>query len=125
MCEDQRISSSVARAVIWVMSHSINKGNMSNPSRISLIVVMVLIVVAVVTRKDRILWQLLPMHIPTTLPIPMPYSSPYCCCSSSYHSSSQQQLRKHSPPLTAPYKMPQTKGHNLFMNVNSENSNSF
>jgi hypothetical protein len=48
-------------------------------------------VVAVVTRRrDSTLWQLLPVHIPTTLLIPMPSSSSpccCCCCSSSFSSS--------------------------------------
>jgi hypothetical protein len=48
MCEDQRRLSSVAMAVRWAMSRGVSRSNMSNPSRISWIVAMVLMVVAVV-----------------------------------------------------------------------------
>jgi hypothetical protein len=49
VCEDQRRSNSVVRAVRWAMSCGVSISNMSNPSRISWIVAMVLMVVAVVT----------------------------------------------------------------------------
>jgi len=48
MYEDQRRSSSVARAVRWAISSGVSRSNMSNPSRIWWIVAMVLMVVAVV-----------------------------------------------------------------------------
>jgi hypothetical protein len=83
VCEDQRKSSNVAKAVRWAISHGVTKSNMSNPNKFLSIIVMVLLVVAVVIRrKDNILWQLLPMHVRSTLLIPMPSSSPCCyCCS--------------------------------------------
>jgi hypothetical protein len=62
------------------------------------------VVVVVVTRgRDRILWQLLPVHIPTTLLIPMPStssssSSSLCSSSSSYWSSCSSWYRL---PLTS------------------------
>jgi anaerobic C4-dicarboxylate transporter len=63
------------------MSHGINRSYMSNLNRISFIIAMVLLVMAMVTRRDNILWQLLSVHIPTTLLILMPSSSPYCSSS--------------------------------------------
>jgi hypothetical protein len=84
MCENQKRLSSVPKVVRWTMSHGIIRSNMNNPNRILSIIAMVLLVVAVVTRRrDNILWQLLPAHIPTTLLIPMPSSSP-CCYYCSY-----------------------------------------
>jgi len=86
--EHERRSSSAARAVRRAMAHGVSRSNMSNPSRISYIVGMMLVVVVVVmvTRgRDSILWQLLPVHIPTTLLIPMPSSSSYWSSCSSWY----------------------------------------
>ncbi len=105
-CEHERRSSSAARAVRRAMAHGVSRSNMSNPSRISYIVGMMLVVVVVVMvtrRRDSILWQLLPVHIPTTLLIPMPSSSSsssssLCSSSSSYWSSCSSWYRL---PLTS------------------------
>ncbi len=103
-CEHERRSSSAARAVRRAMAHGVSRSNMSNPTRISYIVGMMLVVVVVVTRgRDSILWQLLPVHIPTTLLIPMPSSSSsssssLCSSSSSYWSSCSSWYRL---PLTS------------------------